>query len=116
MKTLKELMADKAQLEMALANARKQESRDGLLKVQKLIAEFGFTAQQVFPWRPEVKNKAVAKYLDAKSGATWTGRGKPPAWIKGKNRNDFLIERPQELDRGPYLVEMAMAAAAKSSR
>ncbi|MCV9917067.1 H-NS histone family protein, partial [Burkholderia pseudomallei] len=27
-----------------------------------------------------------------KSGATWSGRGKPPNWIVGKNRDRFLIE------------------------
>jgi len=111
MKTLKELLADKANLEAALAGARKQESKDALAKVHELIAEFGFTAQQVFPWRPEATKKVAAKYLEEKTGATWTGRGKPPAWIVGKNRDDFLIEKPPERDHGPYLGEMAMAAA-----
>lgn len=34
----------------------------------------------------------VAKYQDPASGKTWTGRGKPPAWIAGAaNRDAFLI-------------------------
>ncbi|WP_322048072.1 H-NS family nucleoid-associated regulatory protein, partial [Paraburkholderia sp. J67] len=33
-----------------------------------------------------------AKYQDPKSGATWSGRGRAPDWIKGaKNRDRFLI-------------------------
>jgi DNA-binding protein H-NS len=28
---------------------------------------------------------------DPYSGKTWTGRGKPPAWIAGRNREKFLI-------------------------
>jgi DNA-binding protein H-NS len=32
-------------------------------------------------------------YQDPKSGATWNGRGKPPNWIAGKNRERFLIVR-----------------------
>ncbi|HYE70933.1 MAG TPA: H-NS family nucleoid-associated regulatory protein [Aquabacterium sp.] len=37
----------------------------------------------------------VPKYRDAKTGKTWTGRGKPPLWIAGAtNRDDFLI-KPQ---------------------
>lgn len=36
--------------------------------------------------------KAVQKYQDPDTGATWSGRGKEPAWIKGKDRKPFLIE------------------------
>ncbi|MER9436719.1 H-NS histone family protein [Mesorhizobium sp. M0618] len=35
--------------------------------------------------------KATPKYKDPVSGAIWTGRGKEPAWIKGKDRKPFLI-------------------------
>jgi len=73
------------------------------------VAEFGFTAQQVFPWKPIVK-KVAQKYRDEKSGATWTGRGRAPAWIAGKNRDDFLIERPRTQE-GPFLAEMAAESA-----
>ena len=33
----------------------------------------------------------AAKYRDAKSGETWSGRGREPAWIKGKDRDGFRI-------------------------
>jgi len=34
----------------------------------------------------------AAKYLDPKTGATWTGRGRAPAWIaNAKDRSKFLI-------------------------
>ena len=36
---------------------------------------------------------AVAKYQDPKSGATWSGRGRAPAWIaQAKNRDKFLVD------------------------
>ncbi|MBN3748535.1 H-NS histone family protein [Burkholderia sp. Se-20373] len=36
----------------------------------------------------------AAKYIDPKSGATWSGRGRAPAWIaNAKNRDRFLVER-----------------------
>ncbi|WP_084069337.1 H-NS family nucleoid-associated regulatory protein [Paraburkholderia heleia] len=39
------------------------------------------------------KGNGAAKYVDPKSGATWTGRGRAPAWIaNAKNRNRFLID------------------------
>ncbi|MBC8753004.1 H-NS family nucleoid-associated regulatory protein, partial [Paraburkholderia podalyriae] len=38
------------------------------------------------------KGPQPAKYRDAKSGATWSGRGPAPAWLAGaKDRAKFLI-------------------------
>jgi DNA-binding protein H-NS len=108
-KPLKELLAEQARLDAAIAAARKEASKEALTEVLRLVNEFSFTVQQVFPWKPVAK-KAESKYLDEKTGATWSGRGKPPAWIAGKNREDFLIERPQAQD-GPFLAQMAAAAA-----
>jgi DNA-binding protein H-NS len=35
----------------------------------------------------------AAKYMDPKSGATWSGRGRAPAWIANvKNRNRLLVD------------------------
>jgi len=39
-----------------------------------------------------VKSAGAAKYLDPKTGATWTGHGRAPAWIaNAKDRSKFLI-------------------------
>lgn len=36
---------------------------------------------------------APAKYMDPKTGATWSGRGRAPAWIaSAKNRDRFLVD------------------------
>jgi DNA-binding protein H-NS len=42
--------------------------------------------------------KAEPKYRDPKSGMTWTGRGRPAAWMQtqldaGKKKEDFLISK-----------------------
>lgn len=35
----------------------------------------------------------VVKYRDPKTGATWSGRGRAPAWIaQAKSRNRFLVD------------------------
>ncbi len=110
---LKELLAAKAALDAEIATARKGESTAALRRVQELVSEFGFTMQQVFPLKPlKDKNAGHAKYQDPDTGKTWTGRGKPPTWIVGKNREDFLIVQPEHEthQRAPYLAEMAAAA------
>lgn len=109
---LKQLLAARAALEAQIAQARTVESKAALAQIHAWIEDFGFTAQQVFPWKAPATQKVAAKYLDEKTGATWTGRGKPPAWIQGKNRDDFLIDKPRQEPQSqePLLAEMAAAA------
>jgi DNA-binding protein H-NS len=39
------------------------------------------------------KSKLPPKYRDPKTGATWSGHARPPAWIKSvKDRSKFLID------------------------
>lgn len=33
----------------------------------------------------------VAKYRDPQSGTTWSGRGREPRWLKGKDRRAFAV-------------------------
>ncbi len=117
MKSLKSLLAEQEALDAEIARQKKRAAAEALAQIHSLIEEFGFTAQQVFPWRPAVK-KVTAKYMNPQTGATWTGRGKPPAWIAGKDREQFLVEKPrvEEPQRGPFLAEMAAAAARRGGR
>jgi DNA-binding protein H-NS len=48
--------------------------------------------------RADVGRKAEPKYRDPKTGETWSGRGRPAAWLKahldaGKKKEDFLIKK-----------------------
>lgn len=117
MKSLKTLLAEQEALDAEIARQKKHAASEALEQIHGLIAEFGFTAQQVFPWRPAIK-KVTAKYQNLQTGATWTGRGKPPAWIADKDRKQFLVEEPlkEEPQRGPFLAEMAAAAARRDGR
>ena len=37
-------------------------------------------------------DKVAAKFRDPETGKTWSGRGREPTWIKGKNREEFKIQ------------------------
>ncbi|TCK36700.1 DNA-binding protein H-NS [Paraburkholderia sp. BL8N3] len=41
--------------------------------------------------KPPFKGVQPAKYKNPTTGATWSGFGRPPAWIDGKKREKFLI-------------------------
>ncbi|WP_441295522.1 H-NS histone family protein [Massilia brevitalea] len=40
----------------------------------------------------EKKGMVQAKYRDPDSGATWTGRGRAPRWLNGRDKEKFLIK------------------------
>lgn len=94
MATYKELLAQKAKLEEQLEDARVKELEAVIQQVRQIVEEYGLTAEDIglSSKRGRVaKKKTVApKYQDPKTGATWSGRGRAPAWI-GKNRDKFLI-------------------------
>ena len=95
-KSYKELLAEREALEKAIAQARQNEIAAAVAKVREMVSEFGLTAQDIFPGRAQraagkAVSKVAAKYRDPATGQTWTGRGKPPKWIDGKDRAQFLI-------------------------
>ncbi len=95
MTTYKELLQQREALESKIAEARKREISQAVSQVRAMVAEFGLTAQDVFPTGKARAAgsgaKVAAKYRDPATGKTWTGRGKAPKWIDGKDRAKFLI-------------------------
>lgn len=91
MATYKDLLAQKQALDAAIAKARKSEAGAALELIQAKIAEFGFTAQELFPYNAK-KAQIPAKYHNPITGQTWSGRGKPPKWIDGPDRAQFEIK------------------------
>ncbi len=96
--SLKELLQQRDALEKAIADARKSEIAAALSKVRELVSEYGLTAQDIFSSRTgrsgkgKTTGKVAAKYRDPATGQTWTGRGKAPRWIEGKDRSQYLIK------------------------
>lgn len=96
METYKDLLDQKSELERRIEEARQREIAGAIEQVRALIQEFGLSEADVFgksrgPVSKSAGTKVAPKYRDPVSGATWTGRGKAPRWIEGKDRNSFLI-------------------------
>ncbi|MBR8184225.1 H-NS histone family protein [Burkholderia ambifaria] len=92
LRTQLEALAEKAEA------ARLAEFHAIVEDIRVKVEEYGITEKDIFGRqsnRASKKNAAPveAKYRDPKTGATWSGRGRAPAWIKdAKNRNRFLIQ------------------------
>ena len=96
----KELLKQREALEQAIATARAHELSEAITKARELVAEFGLTVQDVFPSgrgasksgnKASSGNKVAPKYRDPATGQSWTGRGKAPKWIEGRDRSSFVI-------------------------
>ena len=102
MATYRQLLAEKEALEARLTQMRAEEVAGVIEKIRNLMTEYSLTEADIAPKRrrgrpakdhvsvPAVKTALPPKYLDPKSGKTWSGRGRAPAWL-GKNPKRFLI-------------------------
>ncbi|WP_354682616.1 H-NS histone family protein [Cupriavidus necator] len=104
MATYQELMAQKQALEAQIEQARANEVESVIEQIRGLMTQYGLAPEDIAPRRGRGRPAGAAststekaslppKYLDPKTGKTWSGRGRAPAWL-GKRPERFLI--PQE--------------------
>jgi len=85
-----ELIAQKAAIEQQIIELRKKDKQTAISRIREIAADYDLTAEDIFG-KKTIKPKVAPKYRDPVSGKTWTGRGMPPRWLDGQNRDDFLI-------------------------
>ena len=94
---LNELMAQRDAL-TAQINAELAKERTAALEtIRALVAKFEFSVDDFAPKKAKrgvaPGTKVTQKYKNPQTGETWSGRGKPPAWIaSSENRSEFLNE------------------------
>ncbi|TAM01420.1 MAG: H-NS histone family protein [Paraburkholderia sp.] len=101
MSSYKELLAQREKLEKQIEEAKAREYAEVLDEIKQKMADYGITLAELGGGRAGGKNakanrsraSVAPKYRDPESGATWSGRGKPPRWIAGQDRERFLIEK-----------------------
>ena len=102
MATLKELLAQKEAIEQQIAQTKKEERADAIAKVHALMAEYGLSLADIggkAPAKGKPKGgggKVAAKYRNASTGESWSGRGLQPRWLKaalasGRKLADFAV-------------------------
>ena len=103
MSTLQELMAQREALERQIEQTKKQERGEAIERVKALMAEYGLTVADLGSRPPAGKSKkgksggkVAAKYRNASTGETWSGRGLQPRWLKaalasGRKLSDFAV-------------------------
>jgi len=106
MTTLESLQAKIQKLQAQAEALAAKKSSAIIEKIRGLMAEHGLTTADIDAHvgrnkrgpKPGAKATAkssasAAKYRDPKTGATWTGHGRAPAWISSaKDRSKFLVQ------------------------
>ena len=91
MASLQELLAQKEAIERQIEQTKKQERGEAIEKVRALMAEYGLTVADLGNRSGGTKakktkssgNKVAAKYRNASTGETWSGRGLQPQLAEG---------------------------------
>ena len=94
MSKYRELQQQAAALEAEIEKAREAEFEEALSQVRDAVAMFKFTPADVFGDRAEMSGKRAVKrpkYRNPANGVEWSGFGREPFWIKGKDRAAFEI-------------------------
>lgn len=88
----KDLLAQHAALEKQIEEARKKERGDAINTIRQLMQDFDIKAAELTVKKTrKARGPVMPKYKDPNSDKTWSGMGKPPAWMAGKDRAAFLI-------------------------
>lgn len=107
MATYAQLKKQIEQLAKKAEAALRAEKDEVLSKVRESVSSFSLTVEEVFgavtkktkSSKPAgakrvPKGAGQAKYADPKTGATWSGFGRAPAWLaSAKDRTKFLIDQ-----------------------
>ncbi|SEB97148.1 DNA-binding protein H-NS [Burkholderia sp. WP9] len=89
-----QLRTQQQALDRQLAEAKERETQHVLQEIAQKMREYGITLDELMGRKPSAHPpESSAKYRDPVSGSTWSGRGRVPAWIAGKDRNEFLVEK-----------------------
>ncbi|MYN30638.1 H-NS histone family protein [Duganella levis] len=95
MSTYQDYQKQIAELQSKAEAARRTEVSEAKAKIQAIMNEYGLTVDDIGggpKQAPKAPRKPVEiKYRDEATGDTWTGRGRAPKWLEGKDKNQYLI-------------------------
>lgn len=89
-----EIQKQIAELQAKAEEARRSEVAAARAQIEAIMSEYGLTLADIAGGakQPKAARKAVEiKYKDEATGDSWTGRGRAPKWLEGKDKNQYLV-------------------------
>lgn len=90
MTSLQELMHQREELENKIQSLKNTEKQVAINEIRRLVQLHSLTPYDVFE---EVSIKVEPRFMNPETGEKWSGRGKTPKWLEGKDRNLYLIRK-----------------------
>ena len=90
----KEITAQIEKLTKQAEQARAKELETVIAQIHQVMGEYGITAGDLGFKGSATRSRRKAGSAAAKfpeTGSTWTGRGRAPAWIAGKDRSKYAV-------------------------
>ncbi len=96
MSSYSELQAQIAELQKQADAARTTELATAKAKIAEIMKEHGLTLADLGGVAKAKDAKArqpvAAQFRNAETGEEWTGRGRAPRWLDGKDKEQFRIK------------------------
>lgn len=94
MATYKELQDQIAKLKQDAEDARLKEIDGAIAQIRALMNDYGISVQDIEGSGRRKSGKSASlsnvQFKDD-AGNTWSGRGRMPAWLKGKDKEQFRV-------------------------
>lgn len=93
MTSYREFQAELERLHQQAESARRREKGEALERIRALILEYRLLPSDLgFTDAPKARAASgTPKFRDPETGATWSGRGRAPGWLAGKDREQYRI-------------------------
>ena len=100
-KSVEELQAERERLDAEIKAKQDAQKASVIAQIKTVVDTYSIPVDELVEALGGLKSKrkgikAKQKFRDPATGTTWSGRGKEPAWIKGQNRDDFLIPEDEQ--------------------
>ena len=94
--TYAEITKQIAELQRAAEEARKNETAEARAKIAAIMQEYGLSVSDLSIGgkikETKVKTTVAPQFKNPETGELWTGRGRAPKWLEGKDKEQFRIQ------------------------
>jgi DNA-binding protein H-NS len=95
MASYKDLQSQIEKLQKQAEQARDKEIATVVAQIRSMMTEYGIQASDLgisSKRKRKTGTPAAPKFQNPQTGETWTGRGRAPKWIEGKDRTKYAIK------------------------
>ena len=94
MASYKDLQNQIAELQRAAEEARAQEVQGAIDQIKTLMQDYGLSIDDIVGAGKKRGGKAKVErnvQFQDKEGNTWSGRGRMPGWLQGKDKEQYRV-------------------------